>query len=831
MSQVSVAIFSVETALAASSNATDSLDGIQLSTPQYAAGTIGYVRTTLSYYRYDPSSVAAPDGINVVEPLGGPGRWIIIPLAPAATTWQVPVATAAALPPAGNVAGDARITLDTLDIHAWDGAAWVLAGGAPPVTTWKDPVATAAALPMVGNAVGDSRLTLDTILIHAWDGVAWSVVGGGAPATTWMDPVANYAALPAVGNAAGDARVTLDTMRIYLWTGIAWLLVTVNYWSEVGSELRPDTPGMPVAVVVDAIATATTPGITVRNTTPASAGAPQNSPCSWWSGQVWNSVALASHQVDWLAQATGRDGGPVTPEWTLHYRIDSGPVTRLVSVTTVGIVFEDSASDVWITKRPRSAAGNGLDVGIIGQAGNGGGNAGGASFLRAAPANSGAAAGAAEMQDSSGAAQVSVDDTGTHLLGLAGPSDAVVMVSAAGTTARLDGLDGQALMWRSGAPVFDGVDAADVGYDDSGVTPSFGATNVQAALDFVKSYVWGEDLREFGDGSNGDLVVSGATTLTDDVFYDDLTLNAGAALTVGCVCVCVRGILSLASAPADAIRSYASTRNGGAGATAGTGGTAGAVLTARTYVVTGAGTAGGAGGTAAGTQATAPSAAAVGLGGAGGQGSAGGLGSGGAGGALRAGAAITARRTYRYPEKTYIRQAAGVGGGGGGAGGGGGGGDGTAGAGGGGGGASGALTRIAARTIDRGAGTAAGCISANGGTGGNGGSATAGNRGGGGGAGGGGGGAIHLSYRYITGTTATGAVTASGGAGGNGGAGFGTGVGGNGGNGGAGGQIRIFNMSTGTSAGSEFTAGSSGTAASGTTGGTGGAGGVVQMDL
>ncbi len=733
MPQQEVPVLSVATALASASNDKDSLDGIAFGMAQYASGTIGFVRATNAYYRYDPASVAVPDGINVVEPLGGTGRWIIIPLSPSATTW-------------------------------------------------KDPVATAAALPLVGNV-------------------------------------------------AGDVRVTLDTMRLYAWTGAAWILTSVNYWSEVGGELIPDTTGTPVVVVVNGIGSGTGLGLALRNGTAASAGSPQYSPTTWWTGRVWDTVALASHQVDWMAQATGQDGSPVTPEWTLYYRINAGSTTRLLSVVPTGIVFEDSASDVWLTKRARAAVGSGLDVGMIGQPGNGGGNTGGVAFLRAVAANAGAGAGSTELQDSSGSPLLRVDDTGTHLLGLAGPSDSVVMVSAAGTVASLVGTNDQALMWRAGAPVFDAVIADDVVYDDASVTPSYGATTVQGALDALKAYIWGEDLLEFGDGSNGDLVVSGATTLTDDVFYDDLTLSAGAALTVACVCVCVRGVLTLTAAPADAIRSYSSTRNGGAGATAGTGGTAGAAPTARSYVTSGAGSVGGAGGTAAGTQAAAPTALAVGLGGTGGQGSAGGAGSGGAGGALRAGAAVTARRAYRYPEKTYIRQAAGVGGGAGGAGGGGGGGDGTAGAGGGGGGAAGSLFRIAARSIDRGAGTAAGCISAIGGTGGNGGSAAAGNRGGGGGAGGGGGGAIHLSYRYLIGSTATNAIAASGGPGGNGGNGFGTGIGGNGGNGGMGGQIRIFDMATGTSTGSEFTAGSAGTAASGTTGGTGGAGGVVQVSL
>lgn len=125
MSQLDVPVLSVQTALAAASDSKDSLDGIDLALGQYESGTVGFVRATNAYYRYDSASAAAPDGVTVVQPLSGPGRWIrILSGAAGASNWKEPVADYAALPLVGNDIGDVRLTLDTFTIYTWNGFTW-----------------------------------------------------------------------------------------------------------------------------------------------------------------------------------------------------------------------------------------------------------------------------------------------------------------------------------------------------------------------------------------------------------------------------------------------------------------------------------------------------------------------------------------------------------------------------------------------------------------------------------------------------------------------------------------------------------------------------------
>ncbi len=125
MSQLDVPVLSVQTALASASDAKNSLDGVDLALGQYESGTIGFVRATNAYYRYDPASVAVADGVNIVTPLSGPGRWIrIINGAAGASNWKDPVATYTDLPATGNVDGDVRLTLDTFTVYTWNGFSW-----------------------------------------------------------------------------------------------------------------------------------------------------------------------------------------------------------------------------------------------------------------------------------------------------------------------------------------------------------------------------------------------------------------------------------------------------------------------------------------------------------------------------------------------------------------------------------------------------------------------------------------------------------------------------------------------------------------------------------
>ena len=315
------------------------------------------------------------------------------------------------------------------------------------------------------------------------------------------------------------------------------------------------------------------------------------------------------------------------------------------------------------------------------------------------------------------------------------------------------------------------------------------------------------DKTMFGDGSDGTLSISsGTTTLTRVMYYYNLTVSGTAILRTASAGnrtfrIFVAGTLDISGAQTGAIQALIAD-----GAVANALGNGGAITFAGTIGTVAAqqnGQAGANGGVGAGVQGTAAGAA-NGIGPPCGASGASGLGSGGAGAASRPSVAATlstdVRRLTQMLAEWNIGNFSLVSCGIGGPGGASGGGDGTQnGGGGGGGGPSGAILYIAARTINRGAGTAVGAISARGGNGGSGGTTAAGtNTGGGGGGGGGSGGWLYLVYRTLTGTTATNALDASGGSGGAGGNGKGTGVGGDGGGAGGGGRIDVYNLGLGT---------------------------------
>jgi hypothetical protein len=354
------------------------------------------------------------------------------------------------------------------------------------------------------------------------------------------------------------------------------------------------------------------------------------------------------------------------------------------------------------------------------------------------------------------------------------------------------------------------------------------SSNKIATTEYVDNIAptWKE---HFGGGSNGNLTVSGPLILTNDVFYNTLTIAPGAAIeTRGYRIFCKT--LDLSNAPTNAFR--ANGANGGT-ATTQVGGAASLALLNGTIGGSGGGAVGVTGTTGAGAQAAVVSASTAANGGGAGAGGAGGNGTPNAGGASRPGSNNTTtktsfvRITYDFFRTTTLIQ-----GGVGAPGGSGGGGDGVnPGRGGGGGGAGGGVIAIYAQTIITSASTPAGVIQALGGNGGNGASGALGNVGGGGAGAGAGGGFVYLMYAQKVGPTVTNLIQCTGGAGGNGGNGAGTGQGGRGGGGGSGGRIVLYNVSTATGSEIVGVAGTVGGANSGITGGTGGPGGACNASL
>ncbi len=363
--------------------------------------------------------------------------------------------------------------------------------------------------------------------------------------------------------------------------------------------------------------------------------------------------------------------------------------------------------------------------------------------------------------------------------------------------------------------------------DDGGVTTSIAGNGTISALAGGTIQGTGAlDAQFFGDGSDGDTTISsGVTTLSRDMYYNNLTVSGTASINVAGWKICVADTLDISAAPAGAI-----TRNGtnGGNASVISQGSGGAAISSSGTLGGNAGSANGSNGAAGSTGAGAVAGATAGSNAVGGPSGAGGKGGSvgaTAGGGSRAAGSVSGQIDLRRLTTELIQWVSNnvsrISGGTSGPGGSSGAGDGTGTGGPGGGGGSGAgVVFIAARTIARGSNTTAGIIRAKGGNGGNGALGNGGtNRGGGGGGAGGGGGYIYLIYRNLTGSLITGAIDASGGDGGAGGNGTGTGNGGDSGQPGGGGRIDVYNISGGSQPITETTTAGSANAASGGTGG------------
>jgi hypothetical protein len=160
----------------------------------------------------------------------------------------------------------------------------------------------------------------------------------------------------------------------------------------------------------------------------------------------------------------------------------------------------------------------------------------------------------------------------------------------------------------------------------------------------TEDYLAGSGLYECGDGSDGDVTISVPTTLTRDMYYNNLVVTD--TLTAGNYRIFVKGTLSGAGTITNAGGAGGAGGNGGTGGGgSGSGGTAGASAGSG-YFSTQAGKAGGAGAAGAGggvgTAGTAGTAVTTAIGVAGSAGGAGGASPDAAGGAGAAGGGVTA---------------------------------------------------------------------------------------------------------------------------------------------------------------------------------------------
>lgn len=346
--------------------------------------------------------------------------------------------------------------------------------------------------------------------------------------------------------------------------------------------------------------------------------------------------------------------------------------------------------------------------------------------------------------------------------------------------------------------VVDDADASTVrgtiGAETSGAAATAQAAAIAASDPVGTSATW-QDWVIFGDGSDSDVTLSaGTTTLTRDMYYNNLTLSGTAVFNLAGWKVHVLGNLDITAAAAGA---FIRGGNAGGNASGATAGALGASSSTKTVGTGSSGTVGATGGTGVGAQAAAAASASPGMGGDAGNTGTGGTGSAGAGGTGRTGTAVTTALQIRRPTPDPMVGGSLPVGGNGGTGGNAGAGDTTnSGGGGGGGGEGGNPIYVFARTITRGAGTGVGVFKSVGNAGGNGGTATLGNCGGGSAGSGGGGGFVFLIYRTLAGSTATQAIDVSGGNAGTPGSGVGTGTNGSASTGGKGGRYVTVNLTS-----------------------------------
>lgn len=165
-------------------------------------------------------------------------------------------------------------------------------------------------------------------------------------------------------------------------------------------------------------------------------------------------------------------------------------------------------------------------------------------------------------------------------------------------------------------------------------------TNVLADAIETRSFTNLELITNFGDGSDGDVSCTSSSTISRDMFYNNLTIGVGCSLrtaassTTAGVRIYVRNLMDLTACPTLGIF-HAGVAGGNAAATAaGAAGTG--ILSTGTLTGSNVAGAGANGGTSTGAQGGAATGVSRALGGVGGASGAGGLGFLGAGGAGRA---------------------------------------------------------------------------------------------------------------------------------------------------------------------------------------------------
>src|SRR5262249_9938940 len=128
------------------------------------------------------------------------------------------------------------------------------------------------------------------------------------------------------------------------------------------------------------------------------------------------------------------------------------------------------------------------------------------------------------------------------------------------------------LFWNQGATV-NHINLQGATTSDFGVVKPDGTTII-ASGGVLSATAQSTSMPLFGDGSDGNVTVSTAITLSRDMYYNNLTLSGSAAINTVGYRIYVAGTLDISAAPAGSIKANAgagSTMNGSNGNVGGAG--------------------------------------------------------------------------------------------------------------------------------------------------------------------------------------------------------------------------------------------------------------------
>lgn len=143
-----------------------------------------------------------------------------------------------------------------------------------------------------------------------------------------------------------NARVSLDSNGALLvamngyggTTGPATTVGNTRVKLDANGALVTTLGGAAGTITVPAIATTSTDGLVIQNTTAATGGATvQMSPRTKWCGTAWNSSGSASEIDCWIAEVLPvTAAGTTTSQFNIARSINGGAYTTILSLTSAG---------------------------------------------------------------------------------------------------------------------------------------------------------------------------------------------------------------------------------------------------------------------------------------------------------------------------------------------------------------------------------------------------------------------------------------------------------------------------------------------------------------